>query len=360
MAKFVYCAAQKILEENFDMDIREFLEGRDRSAWQMLDALEAADRAYCRLDGAGRIVAQTALAEDLLGQAPLRSVYEVLGELAARTLRIAIARGETMRTRDVIDGRVVALTICPGPEGHLHYLEPEHTAGVLLRDQLVEQRLRAALSVLALDEPAARQKSVRRMCRLLHEIELLGGGPAAPRALQRCELGALCADAVRFAARHTSLPLRAEGRHLAVVCDQDGIRIAFYHLLTNAILAPGVSQVTVRWGEAPEGVWFEVADDGAVLSEAAFQTLCTASSRVGTASGLPPAVEGHTAGLGLPAVCEIAMRHGRGVSLIGTPEGKAVRVTLAADLPEDPAPLHGPRFVEDGCPLEETELSVLG
>ena len=46
-------------------------------------------------------------AEDLLGQAPLRSVYEVLGELAARTIRIAIARGEIMRTRDVIDGRVV-------------------------------------------------------------------------------------------------------------------------------------------------------------------------------------------------------------------------------------------------------------
>ena len=342
------------------MDIREFLDGQDRSAWQMLDALEASDRAFVRLDDAGRITAQTSRAEDLLGQAPLRSVYEVLGELAARTIRIAIARGEIMRTRDVIDGRVVTLTICPGPEGHLLYLEPERVQGSLLRDQLVEQRLRAALSVLALDEPRARQKSVLRMCRLLHQIELLDGRPAAPRAMQRCELGSLCADAVRFAARCTAVPIGTEGPYLAVVCDPDGIRMALYHLLTNAILSPGVSQVTVRWGEGQGDVWFAVADDGAVLSEEAFQALCTASARVGTVSGLPPVIEGHTPGLGLPAVCEIAMRHGGGVSLTGAPEGKAVRVTIAGDLPEDPAPLRAPKFVEDGYPLEETELSVLG
>ena len=54
------------------------------------------------------------------------------------------------------------------------------------------------------------------------------------------------------------------------------------------------------------------------------------------------------------------MRHGGGVSLTGAPEGKAVRVTIAGDLPEDPAPLRAPKFVEDGYPLEETELSVLG
>ena len=81
---------------------------------------------------------------------------------------------------------------------------------------------------------------------------------------------------------------------------------------------------------------------------------------MGTVSGLPPVIEGHTPGLGLPAVCEIAMRHGGGVSLTGAPEGKAVRVTIAGDLPEDPAPLRAPKFVEDGYPLEETELSVLG
>lgn len=341
------------------MDFRDFLDGQEWSVRQMLDALNASDRAFVRVDDAGRIIAQTDRAEDLLGQPALRPIYEVLGELAARTVRIAIARGETMRTRDVIDGHTVTITICPGPEGHLLYIEPETQTGPLLRDQLVEQRLRAALSVLALDEPRARQKSVLRMCRLLHEIEQLDGRTTLPRTMQRCEIGALCADTVRFAARCTTIPIELEGRYLTAVCEMDGIRMALYHLLTNAILAPGVSQITVRWGDALGHVWFEVADDGMVLSEEAFQALCTASARVGTASGLPPDIEGHTPGLGLPTVCEIAMRHGGGVALVGAPEGKAVRVTIADDLPEDPAILRAPRFVEDGYPLEETELSVL-
>ena len=46
-----------------------------------------------------------------------------------------------------------------------------------------------------------------------------------------------------------------------------------------------------------------------VLSEEAFQALCTASARVGTASGLPPVIEGHTPGLGLPTVCELSLIH---------------------------------------------------
>lgn len=341
------------------MDLRDFLEGQDGSSWQMLDALDAFDRAFIRVDSAGRIIAQTDRAEELVGQAPLRSVYEVLGELAVRTIRIAIARREMMRTRDVIDGRVVSITACPGQGSHLLYFEPEAKDGPLLRDQIIEQRLRTALSVFALDDPAARHRSVMHMCRLLHEVELLDGRPLLRSAMQRCDLRMLCADAVRFTARCTQIPIACEGGQLPVVCQPDAISMALYHLLTNAILAPGVTRITVRWGKTDGYVWFEVADDGAVLSEEAFQALCTASARVGTRNGMPPVIEGHTPGLGLPAVCEIAMRHGGGVSVADAVEGKAVRVTFAADLPEDPAMLRTSAMMEDGYALEETELSVL-
>ena len=83
------------------MEFMDFLGGCDTAAWQMLSVLDAADRAFVRLDDAGRIIALTDRAEELLRQPPLRSIYEVLGELAARTIRIAIRRHENMRTRAI-------------------------------------------------------------------------------------------------------------------------------------------------------------------------------------------------------------------------------------------------------------------
>ena len=77
------------------MEFMDFLGGCDTAAWQMLSVLDAADRAFVRLDDAGRIIALTDRAEgSFWRQPPLRSIYEVLGELAARTIRIAIRRHE--------------------------------------------------------------------------------------------------------------------------------------------------------------------------------------------------------------------------------------------------------------------------
>lgn len=340
------------------MDFMDFLGGCDTAAWQILSVMDAADRAFVRLDDAGRIIALTDRAEDLLQQPPLRSIYEVLGELAARTIRIAIARHENMRTRDVIDGCTVTLTICPGEQEHLLYLAPDPSTGSLLRDQLTEQRLRTALSVLALDDARIRQRTLRKMFRLMRQIELLQGKSSLPRTMKKQELGALCTWAVEFTRRFTSVPIALEGRYTPVVCEPNETKVALYHLLTNAIQAPGVSQIAVRWGSEPGCVWFEVADDGTILSEEAFAVLCTASNRVGTLRGIPPQIEGHTPGLGLPAVSEIAMRHGGGVSVVDAPEGKAVRVTYADDLRADPHALRAPK-ISEGFPIEETELSVL-
>lgn len=341
------------------MEFMDFLGGCDAAAWQILSVMDAADRAFVRLDDAGRIIAQTDRAEDLLQQPPLRSVYEVLGELAARTIRIAIARRENMRTRDVIDGCMVTLTICPGEQEHLLYLAPEPSNYPLVRDQLAEQRLRTALSVLALDDAETRHRSLCKMFRLMRQIELLQGKSGLPRTVKQQELGAICTWAAQFVRPCTSIPIDTDGPYTPVVCESDETKVALYHLLTNAIQAPGVSQITIRWGSALGCVWFEVADDGGVLSEDAFAVLCTAYSRVGTLSGMPPQIEGHTSGLGLPAVCEIAMRHGGGVSLVDAPEGKAVRVTYASDLCPDPFALYAPK-ISEGLSIEETELSVIG
>ena len=340
------------------MDFMDFLGGCDTAAWQMLSAMNAADRAFVRLDDTGRIIALTERAEDLLQQPPLRSIYEVLGELAVRTVQIAIDRRETMRTRDVIDGCTVVLTICPGEGEHLLYLDPEPFAGALLRDQLVEQRLRTAISVLVLDDAEVRQRTLHKMCRLMRELEFLQRKNGLPRTMKKQELGALCAWTVGFTRRLTSIPITLEGEYTPVVCEPDETKVALYHLLTNAVQTPGVSQITVRWNSASGCAWFEVADDGAVLSEEAFSALCTASDRVGTLRGIPPQIEGHTPGLGLPVVSEIAMRHGGGVSVVDAPEGKAVRVTYADDLCADPYALRAPG-ISEGFPLEETELSVL-
>lgn len=341
------------------MEFREFLSGCEDEVWQMLEVMRASDGAFVRLDDHGRIIAQTDRAEHILCQSPMQTVYEVLGELAAHTIRVAIDYGETMRTRDVIDGHMVNLTICPGQRTHLLYLEPQVGQGDLLRDQIVEQRLRTALSVLALNQPNAHQRTVLQIARLLHELELLNAQGHGLRPAQRVDLGELCKETVTFAQRCTVIPITLAGQYTPIVCTPDEIRMALYHLLTNAIRAAGVNQIVVRWGcEMPGSVFFEVADDGQMLSEDAFAELCVTHQRVGTVNGIPPSIDGHMAGLGLPAVCEIAMRHGGGVSLCGAPEGKAIRVTLCDDLIESPHTLRMPVF-SDGYSLQETELSVL-
>ncbi len=341
------------------MEFMDFLGGCDAAAWQILSVMDAADRAFVRLDDAGRIITQTDRAEDLLQQPPLRSIYEVLGELAARTIRIAIERRESMRTRDMIDGCMVTLTICPGEKEHLLYLAPEPSDFPLLRDQLAEQRLRMALSVLVLDDAETRHRALCKMFRLMRQLEILQGKSGLPRTMKQQELGAICVWAAQFVRPCTCIPITTEGSYTSVVCESDETKIALYHLLTNAIQTPGVSRIVIRWGSASGCVWFEVADDGTVLSEDAFSALCTAYSRVGTLSGVPPQIEGHTPGLGLPAVCEIAMRHGGGVSLVDAPEGKAIRVTYANDLHPDPFSLYAPK-ISEGLSIEDTELSVLG
>lgn len=340
------------------MEFREFLSGNEEEAWQMLEAMHAPDGAFLRLDGDGRIITQTQRAEELLGQKPLRSVYEVLGELPVRTIQIAIARREMMCTRDVVDGIRVRITICPGDDTHLLYLEQEQEPRHSLRDQIVEQRLRTALSVLALNQPDAQERAVLHISRLLHELELLDGRVQGLRSAERVELGLLCAEVVEFTQRYTKILIKQQGSYTPVVCNADEIRIALYHLLTNAVQAQGVHHITVRWGSIPGSAFFEVTDDGETLSEDAFSVLCTTHRRMGTVTGILPAVEGHIAGLGLPTVCEIAMRHGGGVSLVSAPEGKTIRVTIVDDLEACSHNLHAPCF-SDGYTLQETELSVL-
>lgn len=341
------------------MNVREFLYQREGEVWQMLDALGADDRAFVRIDDAGRIIALTRRAEDLLQQTPLQSLYEVLGEWAIRTIKIAIEQHEIMHTRDTLDECMLAITIAPGEHEHLVYLELEQSQGYRLREQLVEQRLREMLSVLTCNDPQTRERTTLKMVRLMHEIELLNSHTMPSTTMQRCELKQLCIKAACVVSRCTEIPIQTEGEYTPVVCDTYLIRMALYHLLTNAVLAPGTSQITVRWGSAPGYVWFEVADDNLMLSEDAFSALCTASEQMRTINNMPPDIEGNTPGLGLPVVCEIAMRHWGGLSLVGAPEGKAVRFTMPDNLREDAHVLRSSNIVREGFLLEDTELSVL-
>lgn len=346
-------------ERWYRMENGNFFENGSQAAGLALGLLDAEGKAFVRLDPSGRIIALTPRAEQILRQLPLRDIGETLSGETARALRRAAAEGVPISLREMIDDEAYRLELRPGAGECLLYLAPEREETVLTIDQLADRRLRNALSSVAVCEGEEKQQAVRKIYRMLNQVELLRGAEGLPRKPEPGDLSDVCRRAAASVSlRRPDFCLTLDCPPAPAVFVERELRVAVCQLLTNAILAPDVTEAALRCGRGDGMVWVEAADNGAPLSQAQFETLCAGCWQAAD----PRAFErrGPSPGLGLPVLCRIARLHDGTLTLRDEGAGwKAVRLSFPDDLP---APrrlrMHSTLF-ESGFDLEDIELSVL-
>lgn len=339
------------------MENQNFFIQNDQTAALALQLLGAEERAFVRLDKDGRIIALTARAEEILRQTALREIGEVLSGQNANILRRAIAVGVAVCVHEVIDEKPYLMELRVQDGEGLLYILPEQEKSDTMLMQLADQRLRQELSAAELCEGDAKRRAIRRIFRLMRQIELLQG--TQPLQMHLGGLGMLCRKTAQAVSeRRPDLLITASGNPPLMVFAVQEMCVAAYQLLTNAALAPGVTEIQIRCGVDRDGMaYLEVADNGAPLTSAQFEDLCGRCWRQGDAWAFLRAAP--RAGLGLPTICEIAHMHAGIVQLLPEPDGwKAVRLSFPQNLPSEMMTLRAPDILP-GYDVEETELSVL-
>lgn len=337
---------------------RDFFENGSQAAALALARLAQDGRAFVRMDLHGRIIDLTPQAARVLRLPPLRCVWEVLSAGAVQALRSAIAHGMPVSLPEEIDGVQYQLVLQPGEQECLLELATE-TPQTYLLELLADARLRSALSAAALCEGAAKQRAIQQIYRMLDQIELLRGANRLPRPIRVQRLGDLCRQVARMAAQcRPALSIRAVGGPTLAAFQAEEMEIAAYQLMTNAMQAEGVTRIEIGSGRAGDMVYLEVADDGAPLTQDAWERLCSGCWER-TAQWDPLQLSPYP-GLGLPAVCAVARRHQGMLTLEQRADGqKALRLSFPADLPAEPPQLRAPTQFHAGYDRAEIEFSVL-
>lgn len=351
----------------------------------ILQMLGADDAAFLLVSPDGTITAQSGGARRLLRQEPLRPVGEVLTGDAEQAVRFVLKTGGESALNEEIDGKPYRLEIRPVEQGALLYFAPLEAQAQALPLPMYGQIVGSLSHILALlylvpGADAGRQEqlldSVRRdslrIYRSLSHLQLLEYADDPERILHMKEqnLTALC----RTLCEKCAAAAAARGRTAAVSCDtSDQYRAVFDEalmtrailaLLTNALCAPGVTEVhvQVRPFETQDDAYISVlvSDNGRGLPPGELDRLYHAWQRAQDMDMLlEKQTEGLPYGLGLPLVRRIAGWH-RGSLLLesGGEGGTVFRLVFPAGLPSDPDQF-GQSIPEDTLDLAELELSVL-
>ena len=167
--------AERVYLRRCAMENQNFFIQNDQTAALALQLLGAEERAFVRLDKDGRIIALTARAEEILRQTALREIGEVLSGQNANILRRAIAVGVAVCVHEVIDEKPYLMELRVQDGEGLLYILPEQEKSDTMLMQLADQRLRQELSAAELCEGDAKRRAIRRIFRLMRQIELLQG-----------------------------------------------------------------------------------------------------------------------------------------------------------------------------------------
>lgn len=242
----------------------------------------------------------------------------------------------------------------------------EEIDGTVYTVEMIPHRGGALLAYLRRDRAAydgslrvIQDKSSRYLGALMAEAEQL--------SLRRCDLSALCRDAVQQAETHAPADsakfIVQVPEHADALIDARLVRTAIYNLLTNALRAtPEDGEITVSLTDTRDFVTIAVADTGPGLDPAKFDDLLSGWRRTTSIDDYRALVRGGTPlGLGLPLVNQIAQAHGGRLLLTQREGGGSVLHLCLAHLPhtlEDDL-FRAPTIIEDGYTAEEIEFSIL-
>ena len=299
-------------------------------------------------------------AQQLSGLHPMEELDPFLSGSTRNILLRCINTQSACTAEEDIDGTVYTVEMIPHRGGALlAYLRRDRAAydGSLRVIQDKSSRYLGALMAEAeqVKDPALAD-GLRRQCmrlyRLLTHSDLLHDPLLTEQlSLRRCDLSALCRDAVQQAETHAPAGsakfIVQVPEHADALIDARLVRTAIYNLLTNALRAtPEDGEITVSLTDTRDFVTIAVADTGPGLDPAKFDDLL---------SGWRPL------GLGLPLVNQIAQAHGGRLLLTQREGGGSVLHLCLAHLPhtlEDDL-FRAPTIIEDGYTAEEIEFSIL-
>ena len=252
----------------------------------------------------------------------------------------------------------------------------EDIDGTVYTVEMIPHRGGALLAYLRRDRAAydgslrvIQDKSSRYLGALMAEAEQVEDPALADGllSLRRCDLSALCRDAVQQAETHAPAGsakfIVQVPEHADALIDARLVRTAIYNLLTNALRAtPEDGEITVSLTDTRDFVTIAVADTGPGLDPAKFDDLLSGWRRTTSIDDYRALVRGGTPlGLGLPLVNQIAQAHGGRLLLTQREGGGSVLHLCLAHLPhtlEDDL-FRAPTIIEDGYTAEEIEFSIL-
>ncbi len=362
-------------------------------------------------------------AQQLSGLHPMEELDPFLSGSTRNILLRCINTQSACTAEEDIDGTVYTVEMIPHRGGALlAYLRRDRAAydGSLRVIQDKSSRYLGALMAEAeqVEDPALAD-GLRRQCmrlyRLLTHSDLLHDPLLTEQlSLRRCDLSALCRDAVQQAETHApagsakfivQVPEHADAlidarlvrtaiynlltnalratpedgeitvsltdtRDFVTIAVADTgpglerlVRTAIYNLLTNALRAtPEDGEITVSLTDTRDFVTIAVADTGPGLDPAKFDDLLSGWRRTTSIDDYRALVRGGTPlGLGLPLVNQIAQAHGGRLLLTQREGGGSVLHLCLAHLPhtlEDDL-FRAPTIIEDGYTAEEIEFSIL-
>lgn len=317
------------------------------------------------------------MAQQLSELHPMEPLDPFLSENLRDAVRRCIRTRTACSTEEEVDGTRYTVELIPHRKGALvAYLSRDRAAydGSL---RIIHNKSTVCLGALLADaerisDPAVAER-MRRQCmrlyRLLSHSDFLHDPLLTEQlALRRCDLSALCRDAVAKAevyvhADHARMTVNAPDRCEALV-DARLIRIALYNLLTNALrVTPAEGEIVLSLRDGRDFLTITVADTGPGLDPQRFEALLSGWRHTTSFEDYRDlSCAGTPMGLGLPLVNQIAQQHGGCLLLSPRQEGGSELHFSIARLPDalEENRFHAPGIVEDGYTPEEIEFSVLG
>ena len=238
-------------------------------------------------------------AQQLSGLHPMEELDPFLSGSTRNILLRCINTQSACTAEEDIDGTVYTVEMIPHRGGALlAYLRRDRAAydGSLRVIQDKSSRYLGALMAEAeqVEDPALAD-GLRRQCmrlyRLLTHSDLLHDPLLTEQlSLRRCDLSALCRDAVQQAETHAPVGsakfIVQVPEHADALIDTRLVRTAIYNLLTNALrVTPEDGEITVSLTDTRDFVTIAVADTGPGLDPAKFDDLLSGWRRTTSITG---------------------------------------------------------------------------
>lgn len=346
----------------------------------MLDMMCSESVIFVLVSEKGDIITQTPAAEKLFDTTALRPIAEVLSEHATISLKTCIKTGEKIQTIEFIDSILYRLEIRPCKYGALLYFMPAqnlfqglpaHTKNefsisiskILMATHLIEKRNKFDKHLLE-----SITKNTFRIQRELFHLQILENR----HELELCsffaqyDLCKICNELISECNKiaiernyYVNISLDAP-KTLFAVFDKKLLSHAILNLITNAIISPSVSNITIKLYSKNGYIYIDVIDNGDYISDECLSFIGSDEViKQDMDSFRLNKINSASSGLGLSVVSKIANVHSGIFKVLKLKDGgNLMRICFSSELQADSINISQSIPVQS-LDIIKTELSIL-